>query len=119
MSRRNGNLGMQTESLIPLADARQKLTKAVHVTLNLDMDCSDVLERLRTLFQEHEGNCEVMIHLKNGEEKNTVVRSRSIRVNPSDELLRAVGNLLEPENSWLTAVPHASNGFAVHTPTGS
>ena len=119
VSRRNGNLGMQTESLIPLADARQKLTKAVHVTLNLDMDCSDVLERLRTLFQEHEGNCEVMIHLKNGEEKNTVVRSRSIRVNPSDELLRAVGNLLEPENSWLTAVPHASNGFAVHTPTGS
>ena len=37
------------------------------------MDCSDVLERLRTLFQEHEGNCEVMIHLKNGEEKKLLV----------------------------------------------
>ena len=111
VSRRNGNLGLQAESLIPLAEARQKLTKAVNFVLKLDEESSsDLLQRLRRLVEQHTGNCELLIHLRNGSGNDAVVRSRSLRVNPSDELLKAVGTLIEPEKPWLTEAPNHAKG---------
>ncbi|MCY3761179.1 MAG: OB-fold nucleic acid binding domain-containing protein, partial [Gemmatimonadetes bacterium] len=111
VSRRNGNLGLQAESLIPLAEARQKLTKAVNFVLKLDDESSsDLLQRLRRLVEQHTGNCELLIHLRNGSGNDAVVRSRSLRVNPSDELLKAVGTLIEPEKPWLTEAPNHAKG---------
>ena len=111
VSRRNGNLGLQAESLIPLAEARQKLTKAVNFVLKLDDESSsDLLQRLRRLVEQHTGNCELLIHLRNGDGNAAVVRSRSLRVNPSDELLKAVGTLIEPEKPWLTEAPDPARG---------
>ena len=43
------------------------------------------------------------MHLKNGGEKDAVVRSRTIRVNPCDELLRGIDDLIGPRRTWLTA----------------
>ena len=111
VSRRNGNIGLQGESLIRLAEAREKLTKAVNFVLKLDDESSgDLLQRLRRLVEEHTGNCELLIHLKNGGGNDAVVRSRSLRVNPSDELLKAVGTLIEPEKPWLTEAPNPGKG---------
>ena len=111
VSRRNGNTGLQGESLIRLAEAREKLTKAVNFVLKLDDESSaDLLQRLRRLVEEHTGNCELLIHLKNGGGNDAVVRSRSLRVNPSDELLKAVGTLIEPEKPWLTEAPNPGRG---------
>ena len=111
VSRRNGNIGLQGESLIRLAEAREKLTKAVNFVLKLDSESSaDLLQRLRRLVEEHTGNCELLIHLKNGGGNDAVVRSRSLRVNPSDELLKAVGTLIEPEKPWLTEAPNPGKG---------
>ena len=113
VSRRNGNLGLQAESLIPLAGARQKLTKAVNFVLKLDDESSsDLLQRLRRLVEQHTGNCELLIHLRNGGGNDAVVRSRSLRVNPSDELLKAMGTLIEPEKPWLTETPNPAKGVA-------
>ena len=111
VSRRNGNIGLQGESLIRLAEAREKLTKAVNFVLKLDDESSgDLLQRLRRLVEKHTGNCELLIHLKNGGGNDAVVRSRSLRVNPSDELLKAVGTLIEPEKPWLTEAPNPGKG---------
>ena len=109
VSRRNGHVGLQADNLMPLADARQQLTKAMNVALRLEDVPRGVLDRLRQLCEEHTGKCELLIHLRNGGSNDAIVRSRSIRVNPSDELLHAVDTLIEPEHSWLTAVAHAPN----------
>ena len=116
VSRRKGNLGLQAESLIRLAEAREKLTKAVNFVLKLDDESSaDLLQRLRRLVEQHTGSCELLIHLKNGGGNDAVVRSRSLRVNPSDELLKAVGTLIEPEKPWLTEAPNAAKGIPART----
>ena len=41
--------------------------------------------------------------MKNGGERDAIVRSRTIRVNPCDDLLRGIGDLIGPTNTWLTA----------------
>ena len=103
LSRRNGSMGLQAESALPLSEAREKLTKALHVSLPLETIEAAILERLRCLCVEHSGKCEFLIHLRNGGDRDAVVRSRSIHVNPCDELLAEVDRLIEPERSWLTA----------------
>jgi DNA polymerase-3 subunit alpha len=104
LSRRNGSMGLQAESALPLSEAREKLTKALHVSLPLETIEAAILERLRCLCVEHSGKSELLIHLRNGGDRDAVVRSRSILVNPCDELLAEVDRLIEPERSWLTAV---------------
>jgi len=102
VSRRNGGVGIQAESIIPLAQAREQLTRSVHVAIPRDEVADSLLQRLRALCEQHTGSCELRIHLRNGEDRDAVVRSRSLRVNPCDELLLAFDGLSEPASSWLT-----------------
>jgi len=102
VTERNGRLSLQAEKAMPLEEAREQLTKAV----NLELPYGDVekgmLGELRTLCERHVGDCELLLHLKNGGEKDAVVRSRSIRVKPSDELLVEIDGLIGPKRTWLT-----------------
>ena len=103
ISVRNGRLSLQAEKAMHLETAREQLTKAVNLQLPYEEVAEDLLGRLRLLCERHNGNCELVLHLKNGGEKDAVVRSRSIRVNPCDDLLRGIGDLIGPTNTWLTA----------------
>ena len=108
VSRRNAGVGIQAESIIPLAGAREQLTRSVHVAIPLADVADSLLQRLRALCEEHTGDCELRIHLRNGGDTDAVVRSRSLRVNPCDELLRAFDGLGVPASSWLTPKPQAA-----------
>jgi hypothetical protein len=63
----------------------------------------ELLDRLRILCERYMGDCDLLLHLKNGGEKDAVVRSRTIRVNPCDDLLRGIDDLIGPRRTWLTA----------------
>ena len=63
----------------------------------------NLLLELKQVMERYLGNCELLLHLKNGGEKDAVVRSRTIRVRPCDELLREVDALIGPKRTWLTA----------------
>ncbi|MFH1572047.1 MAG: DNA polymerase III subunit alpha [Gemmatimonadota bacterium] len=110
VSRRNGGLSLQGESALPLAQARERLTKAVNVAIPFDGAAADLLERLRRLCEEYSGPCELLIHLRNEGQKGAVVRSRSLRVSPCDDLLLAFERVGGPSSSWLTPVPQAARG---------
>ena len=120
LSRRNGSMSVQAESAIPLSRARESLTRAVNVTFRRERVAPDILEQLRSLCERHTGKCHLLIHLGEGPRKNrpagnggngngraggceTVVRSRSLRVDPCDELLQAVESLIDSGPVWLTA----------------
>jgi hypothetical protein len=45
----------------------------------------------------------LLLHLKNGGDKNAVIRSRTIRVRPCDELLQGIDEILGPKRTLLTA----------------
>ena len=69
--------------------------------------CEELLADLRTVCQQFTGRCDLVIHLKGADEleRETLIRSRSIRVNPCDELLSSVDALEGSPETWLTAVP--------------
>ena len=100
---RNGRLSIQAEKAAPMDQVRDKLTKAVNLLLPYEEVESDVLNQLRQVCQRYEGECELRLHLQNGGDKDAIVRSRTIRVAPCDELLSEVDALIGPRRAWLTA----------------
>jgi len=105
VSERNGRLSLQAEKAVPLEQVREQLTKAVNLAIPYEDVERDMLAELRRLCERHTGECELLLHLKNGGDKDAVVRSRSIRVNPCDELLHAIDILIGPRRTWLTMDP--------------
>lgn len=102
VSERNGRLSLQAEKAMPLEQAREQLTRAVNLTIPYEEVEEEMLAELRRLCERYMGECELLLHLRNGGEKDAVVRSRSIRVKPCDELLHQIDSLIGPRRTWLT-----------------
>lgn len=107
LNERNGVMSILADSAIGLEEARERLTRAVNVALPADALREDLLSELRSICEQHTGRCDLVIHLKGADEmeQDTHIRSRSIRVNPCDELLSSVKALEGSTETWLTAVP--------------
>ena len=102
ISERNGRLGIQAEKAMPLAEARAQLTRAVNLALPYEKIQPPLLAALRKICERYLGDCELLLHLRNGGTKDAVVRSRSVKVSPCDELLHEVDTLIGPKRTWLT-----------------
>ena len=105
---RNGRVGVHATRVMLLEQAREQLTKAVNLLLPCEQVQPKLLVELKSVLERHMGNCELLLHVQNGSDgvggaRDAVVRSRSIRVSPCDELLREVDALIGPKRTWLTA----------------
>jgi DNA polymerase-3 subunit alpha len=103
VSERNGRLSLRAEKAMPLEEAREKLTKAINVIIPYEDVEEELLTRLKVLCERHIGDCELLLHLQNGDVRTAVVRSRTIRIKPCDEFLHGVDEILGPKRVSLTA----------------
>ena len=106
LNRRNGAMGVQAERAAPMERSRERLTRSVDVDLAYEAVSDGLLEDLRRLCREHEGPCDLVVHLRGAPGgRDPAVRSRSIRVRPTDDLLRALGALAGLDQPRLTPRP--------------
>ena len=108
---RNGRLSVQADRALPLKAARAELTQSVTLSLSYQKVGDPLLSRLRGLCERHIGDCELWLQLKNGDEQDKMVRSKTIRVDPCDDLLRGVEELIGPRSTRLTPKVQASVSF--------
>ena len=107
---RNGRLSLQADRALPLKSARAELTQSVILSLSYQKVGDPLLSRLRRLCERHMGDCELWLQLKNGDEQKKI-RSKTIRVDPCDDLLRGIEELIGPRSTQLTPKVQASVGF--------
>ena len=108
---RNGRLSVQADRALPLKSARAELTKSVTLSLSYQKAGDPLLSRLRHLCESHMGDCELWLQLKNGDEQDKMVRSKTIRVDPCDDLLRGIEELIGPRSTRLTPKVQAPVGL--------
>ena len=108
---RHGRLNLQADRALPLKSARAELTKSVTLSLPYQKVGDPLLGRLRRLCERHLGDCELWLQLKNGDEQDKMVRSKTIRVDPCDDLLRGIEELIGPRATRLTPKVQAPVGF--------
>ena len=108
---RNGRLSLQADRALPLKSARAELTKSVTLSLSYQKVGDPLLSRLRLLCERHMGDCELWLQLKNGDEQDKMVRSKTIRVDPCDDLLLGIEELIGPQSTRLTPKVQAPVGL--------
>ena len=108
---RNGRLSLQADRALPLKAARAELTKSVTLSLPYQKVNDPLLSRLRRLCERHMGDCELWLQIKNGDEQDKMVRSKTIRVDPCDDLLRGIEELIGPRATRLTPKVQAPVGL--------
>lgn len=87
-----GGLKMMATKLYPVAEARTKFARC----LSLDLFAKDsiLLPQLKDMLRAHEGKCVVQIHYSNSKACAKLNLDLNWRVNPCDELLGKLGDLL-------------------------
>ncbi len=112
---RNGRLSLQADRALPLKSARAELTKSVTLSLPYQKVGDPLLSRLRHLCECHTGDCELWLRLQNGGEQDKMVRSKTIRVDPCDDLLRGIEELIGPRSTRLE--PKMQVPVGLHQPS--
>ena len=102
-------MSVQADRATPMERSRERLTRSVDVDLSYDAVSEGLLEDLLGLCRQHQGSCDLVVHLRGAPPgpggRDAVVRSRSIRVQPTDDLLQAMGSLAGLERARIIPRP--------------
>ena len=97
-----GSARFRAEEFVPLSQARARYAHAVNILLSSVAMEKKGLRKLKKIAKRYEGPCRLLIHLETAEHGSLVIRSKSLTVAPSDELLSELRAVLGKEAVWLT-----------------
>jgi DNA polymerase-3 subunit alpha len=89
--------------VLPLAEAREKLTRSVHIKLKTLGLQEPNVARLHDLCSEYTGECQMVVHLECQGNREVSMVSEKLRVNPDKTFTGALVGLVGPDNIWLSA----------------
>jgi DNA polymerase III subunit alpha len=87
---RDGEVKMQASSAEPLSEIRVRSTRQIQLAVRLDEISDKRLKQLKTLFEEHEGNCETHMLVTNADGASGVFHLRKVLLQPTVGLEDAI-----------------------------
>ena len=90
-----GGLKMTATALYQIEEARTRFAKCLAMTLFVDDEA--LIPELQTLLQAYQGECVVQIRYANAKAKASINLAAQWCVNPRDELLTKLSDLLDPK----------------------
>jgi len=103
----SGNLlKILVNDVIPLENVRERLTKSIAISVNLDAVSEDTILELRKILERHRGKCACYFNVGGGGKgKNSLYLSRTMTVEPSAQFIVSVKQLLGPSAIRLQGQP--------------
>ncbi|MCX6135664.1 MAG: DNA polymerase III subunit alpha [Ignavibacteriales bacterium] len=90
-------LKILVNEVIPMENVRDRFTKSIALSVNLDVVSEQMVLELRTIMERHRGKCACYVSvLGGGLSKNSVYLLKNLSVEPSAQFLRLVKQLLGP-----------------------
>ncbi len=101
---RNNEPGLIADDLMPLEDAEEHLTRAVHICLRLEEVSEDTVRKVAEIIDDHPGTCDVYVHCHTGARAEVLVHATSAcTVKTSPWLRRAIEDMLGPGSVFFSA----------------
>ena len=96
--------------VMSLEEAREKLTRSVHLTVLPEQSNDRTVQTLKETFGAYPGDCDVVFTVRSEEHGEVTVKAgENVRVAPSEEFIRAVRDILGKERASLCAAPLKSS----------
>jgi len=89
------------EEISPLRGLLNRKSKKVHVRIDIKQHNADDLRNLKTLVGKYAGDCQLFLHLNDGNGSSKLIRSGSLRVSADRELLDILKKTFGDENTWV------------------
>ena len=94
-----GGVKMTASALYQMEEARSRYAKCLALTLTAADHA--ILPALHSIFSAHQGDCVVQIRYSNNTAKGTINLAAKWRINPSDELIAVLVDLLDKQRVQL------------------
>ncbi|MFQ5824040.1 MAG: DNA polymerase III subunit alpha [bacterium] len=89
------------DEVVPLNEVWERYGKNLYLTLD-SMGVDDpILNQVTEILQHNPGNSNLFINLKIPDDKRQVIKSKTLKVNPTPEVLFKLRNILGRENVWM------------------
>ncbi len=92
---------IRIEKVMPLSQAREKLTKSVHIRLRTRGLEEEFLDRLSKVCSDGHGQCQLLIHFETKNGNNYTVHARKFTVSPHKDTIERLRSIVGEENVWL------------------
>ncbi len=89
------------DEIMPLDQARKRFTRNICLNLNLHDLKVATLKEIEKLAKIHQGKCQLLIHVTNGDRREYVIRSRKYKVAPDENFLDGLKKLVGNNNVWI------------------
>ena len=90
-------LKILVNDVIPMESVRERYTKSIALSVDLDMVSEDTVLRLRVIMEKHRGKCPCYLNVKGGgSTKNSIYLVRNVSVEPTAQFFDLVKQLLGP-----------------------
>ncbi|MCK4447817.1 MAG: hypothetical protein KAW56_12150, partial [Candidatus Marinimicrobia bacterium] len=102
LSRRGEKDGrILVESISPLKGLMDRKSKNLNIRLEAEKIKKTDIENLKKLATQCKGDCDLILHIYDKNKNSRMVRSGSVKVSPSKELIDKLRNLHGGKNVWI------------------
>ena len=92
-------LKILVNDVIPMENVRERYTKSIALSVDLDVVSEDTVQRLRMIMEKHRGKCPCYLNVKGGGlAKNSIYLARNVSVEPTSQFFGLVKQLLGPSS---------------------
>ena len=89
------------ESINPLKGLMNRKSKNLNIRLEAEEIKKTDIENLKKLATQYKGDCDLILHIYDKNKNSKIVRSGSVKVSPSKELIDKLRNLHGGKNVWI------------------
>ena len=87
--------------IIPLDQVRQRFAKNLHLKMQVQTAEDPILKQVNEILQQNPGDSCLYINLNTPEDKQRVIRSKNLKVNPAPNVIIELRSLLGESNVWM------------------
>jgi DNA polymerase-3 subunit alpha len=95
---------LRVERVLPLAEARERLVRSVHIRLNTQGLEPEFVAAISEECKKNPGECVLVIHLVTQESNEYSIKARQFKVNAAHETVETLRLRLGKENVWISKV---------------
>ncbi len=99
--RSDDDLKILVNRVIPLEDAQNEYAREVHVAFDPNSVADGHVDKMKSLARRYSGACNLIFHLREGENRERQMLARNIRVSANRSFIRNLRELFGRENAWL------------------
>ena len=92
---------LKLDNCIALSDAREKLTKSVHVRIKSQGLEKEFIQEFFQQCSKVKGECSLIIHLVTGDQNEYKIRARNVKLAPDPDIIKEIRVKIGKENVWI------------------